>query len=174
MDAERFTLLDAVRMSISMEEEGVRFYTFAMEKVANPEVKIMSRFLRDVEYEHIEHFRDLLASISSHAGEEIGLLDPDAGSYLRCSAETAAFPAPGAADRALDGIEDICDILRLGIRAEKDSILYYRELVEQIPFPDAVTTIRKILSEEKQHFLMLSGLLKRLVGTDSCGTRLTG
>ena len=174
MDVERFTLLDAIKMSISMEEEGVRFYTLAEEKAADPEVKIMSRFLRDVEYEHIEHFRDLLASMSSRAGEETGLLDPGTESYLRHSAETAAFPAPGAADRALDGINDICDMLRLGIRAEKDSILYYRELVEQIPFPEAVTTIRKILSEEKQHFLVLSGLLKRLVDTDSCGARLTG
>ena len=72
-----------------------------------------------------------------------------------------------AADRALDGVKDVCDMLRLGIQAEKDSILYYRDLVEQIPFHDAAVAVRKILSEERQHFLMLSGLLKRLQSTHS-------
>jgi len=133
----------------------------------------MSRFLRDVEYEHIEYFRDLLASLSLHAGEKTPPLDPDTESYLGYLAETGVFPAHGAADRALDGIKDVCDMLRLGIQAEKDSILYYRDLIEQIPFHDAAAAIRKILSEEKQHFLMLSGLLKRLQSTHSCDTGLT-
>lgn len=174
MGSERFTLLDAIAIAVEMEEEGVRFYTLALEKAADPEVQIMSRFLRDVEYEHIEYFRELLASMSSHAGTETLPLDPDTESYLRYSAQSAVFPAHGGTDGVLDRIVDVCDMLRLGIRAEQDSIIYYRELIELIPIPDAVTTIRKILSEEKQHFLMLSGLLKRLAGTGSCGTRLTG
>jgi rubrerythrin len=170
---ERFTLLEAVATAVTMEEEGVRFYTLAMEKAADPEVQIMSRFLRDVEYEHIEYFRDLLASLSSHAGEKTPPLDPDTESYLGYLAETGVFPAHGAAGRALDGIKDVCDMLRLGIQAEKDSLLYYRDLIEQIPFPDAAAAIRKILSEERQHFLMLSGLLKRLQSMHSRDTGLT-
>jgi len=173
MGSDRFTLHEAVARALAMEEEGVRFYTFAIEKAANPEVQIMSRFLREVEYEHIESLRDLITSMASHAVEGTGPLDPETESYLKYSAEAAVFPATGAADRALDEIKDVCDMLRLGIRAEKDSILYYQDLSDQMPFPDAVTTIRKIISEEKQHFLMLSGLLKRLVSTDSCNVSLT-
>jgi len=167
---EGYTLLEAVAAAVKMEEEGVRFYTLAMEKAADPDVQIMSRFLRDVEYEHIEYFRDLLASLSSHAGEKTPPLDPDTESYLRYLAETGVFPAHGAAGSTLDGVKDVCDMLRLGIQAEKDSILYYRDLIEQIHFHDAAVAIRKILSEEKQHFLMLSGLLKRLQSTHSCVT----
>jgi rubrerythrin len=173
MSAARYKMLDAVATAVSMEEEGVRFYTLAMEKAVDPEVQIMSRFLRDVEHEHIEYFRDLLASLSSHAGEETPPFDPDTESYLRYLAETGAFPAHGAAGHALDGIKDVCDMLRLGIQAEKESILYYRDLIDHIPFPDAAAAIRKILAEEKQHFLMLSGLLKRLQSTHSCVTGLT-
>jgi len=173
MSPERFTLLEAVATAVTMEEEGVRFYTLAMEKAADPEVQIMSRFLRDVEYEHIEYFRDLLGSLSSHAGEKTPPIDPDTESYLRYLAETGVFPAHGAAGRALDGIKDVCDMLHLGIQAEKDSILYYQDLIDQVPFPDATAAIRKILSEEKQHVLMLSGLLKRLQSTHSCDTGLT-
>ena len=173
MSPERFTLLEAVATAVTMEEEGVRFYTLAMEKAVDPEVQIMSRFLRDVEYEHIEYFRDLLDSLSSHAGEKTPPLDPDTESSLRYLAESGVFPANGAAGRALDGIRDVCDMLRLGIQAEKDSILYYRDLLEQIPFPDAAAAIRKILAEEKQHFLMLSGLLQRLRSTHSCDRGLT-
>ena len=173
MSPERFTLPEAVAAAVTMEEEGVRFYTLAMEKATDPEVQIMSRFLRDVEYEHIEYFRDLLDSLSSHAGEKIPPLDPDTEAYLRYLAEASVFPAHGAAGRTLDGIKDVCDMLQLGIQAEKDSILYYRDLVEHVPFPDAAAAIRKILSEEKQHILMLSGLLKRLQSTQSCDTGLT-
>ena len=173
MSPERFTLLEAVATAVTMEEEGIRFYTLAMEKATDPEVQIMSRFLRDVEYEHIEHFRDLLASLSSHTGEKTPTIDPDTESYLRYLAETSVFPAHGAAGRALDGIKDVCDMLHLGIQAEKDSILYYRDLLEQIPFPDAAAAIRKILAEERQHFLMLSGLLQRLRSTGSRDRGLT-
>ena len=173
MSPQRYTMLEAVAAAVTMEEEGVRFYTLAMEKAADPEVQIMSRFLRDVEYEHIEYFRDLLDSLSSHAGEKTPPFDPDTEAYLRYLAETSVFPVHGAAGRALDGIKDVCDMLGLGIQAEKDSILYYRDLLEQIPFPDAAAAIRKIISEEKQHILMLSGLLKRLRSTRSCGTVLT-
>ena len=173
MSPERFTLPEAVAAAVTMEEEGVRFYTLAMEKAANPEVQIMSRFLRDVEYEHIEYFRELLGTLSSHAGEKTPPFDPDTESYLRYLAETSVFPAHGAAGRALDGIKDVCDMLQLGIQAEKDSILYYRDLLEHIPFPDAAAAIRKILSEEKKHVLTLSGLLKRLQGTHSCVAGMT-
>ena len=173
MSPQRFTLPEAVAAAVTMEAEGIRFYTVAMEKAANPEVQIMSGFLRDVEYEHIEYFRELLGTLSSHAGEKTRPLDPDTESYLGYLAETSVFPAHGGAGRALDGIKDVCDMLRLGIQAEKDSLLYYRDLIEHIPFPDAAAAIRKILSEEKQHILMLSGLLKRLQSTQSCDTGLT-
>jgi rubrerythrin len=173
MSPERYTMLEAVAAAVTMEEEGVRFYTLAMEKAADPEVQIMSRFLRDVEYEHFEHFRDLLASLSSHTGEKTPTIDPDTESYLRYLAETGVFPAHSAAGHALNGVKDVCDMLRLGIQAEKDSILYYRDLIEQVPFPDAAAAIGKILSEEKQHFLMLSGLLRRLLSTRSSDSGLT-
>jgi rubrerythrin len=170
MAPQGFTLLEAVEIAVAMEEEGIRFYSLAAERASDPEVKIMSVFLRDVEYEHIEYFRGLVAFLAGRKGSESLVLDPAVEAYFRSQAEAAVFPVKGDADRTLEGIKDVCDVLRIGIKAEKDSILYYRDLVEQTTYPEAVAAIRKIISEEKQHLLMLSGLLRRLASTESCGT----
>ena len=59
MTVENFSILEAVELAVGIEEEGIRFYTLAAEKVTEPELKQLFETLKDKEYDHIKTFRNL-------------------------------------------------------------------------------------------------------------------
>lgn len=165
MGLENISLLETVELAIKMEEEGAKFYALAEGRVGEPEMAEMFRLLRNREYEHMNIFRRFYSDIASSRGDsDAGLLltDPEVGSYLRAFVESSVFPTAGAAERAIAGCRDNRDILGLALRAEKDSILYYRELVTHSPYPEAAEVLERIIGEERRHLLAVHEMMKRL------------
>ena len=58
-------------------------------------------------------------------------------------------------------VESDIEAMELAISAEKDSILFYYEMKEIMPW-QAYPTVNKIISEEKSHLRELSELKKKL------------
>jgi rubrerythrin len=75
--------------------------------------------------------------------------------------EDDVFSSDAAMDEAVAQADNDSRALEIGIRAEKDSILFYQALKEFIP-PDAMDSLDKILSDEKTHLLQLSEIKKKL------------
>jgi len=47
------------------------------------------------------------------------------------------------------------DVLKIGIQAEKDSILYYTQMVISSKFVEAKDAFRRLIKEEKKHLIDL-------------------
>lgn len=165
MSIDNFSILEAVEVAVGIEEEGIRFYTLAAQKVDDPETKKLFETLKEKEQDHIKTFRNLYADMEEKKGDpdaELYLLDPKIAANFRGYAETAVFPVPGAAGSVLRECQGPEDILRLAMQAEKDSILYYHELLHHAPWPEAEELVRKIIAEEHRHFGILREELMKL------------
>ena len=157
MAIENFSILEAVELAVGIEKEGVRFYTLAADKTDEP-AKELFLDLKKKEHEHIITFQNLysdLAAKQGNADAALYLLDPEVAAVFHAYVETAVFPGQGASAKIIEACEGSDDILRLGMQAEKDSILYYHELLSHAPYPEAKELIRKIILEEGKHLTFL-------------------
>lgn len=154
MGLQNFSLLEAVEVAIRMEEEGIRFYSLAEQRTADPEAKRVFAFLREKEGEHIATFRRLhgrIAALEGAPDAELWLMDPEISAYFRATVESAVFPAPGAAERAIAGLHGVGDVLRFALRLEKETILFYHELLAHSPWPEARELVGEVIAEERRH-----------------------
>jgi rubrerythrin len=161
---KNFSLLEAVEVSINMEEEGIRFYTLALERMGEGEAGRLFALLRDKEYDHINTFRRIHTNLSAKGGStdaDLYLTDPEVSAFFRAMAESAVFPVKGAAEKVLATLRTEEEILQLGMRVEKDSIAFYHELKTHSPYPEAAEALDLIIAEERRHFRALFDLWKR-------------
>jgi len=154
-------------VALMMEEEGIRFYTLAEQKVGVPEMKTLFAFLRDREHQHIETFRRLYGDLSARASDpdaELWLLDTELSAYFRACVDSTVFPTKGSAETAIGGLHGVVDILHFALRLEKDSILFYHELLAGAPWPEAKALVEKVIAEEHRHVVFIHEKLASLGG----------
>ena len=167
MGMQNFSVLEAVEVALMMEEEGIRFYTLAERKTGDPEMKKLFTFLREKEHQHIETFRRLYSDLAAREADpdaELWLLDADVSSYFRAFVESSVLPTKGAADAAIAGLHGVTDILGLALRIEKESILFYHELLAHAPWPEARVLVEKVIAEERRHVAFIHEKLASLGG----------
>jgi rubrerythrin len=167
MGMQNFSILEAVEVALMMEEEGLRFYTLAERKTGDPEMKKLFALLREKEHQHIETFRRLYSDLSGRAGDpdaELWLLDAEVSAYFRAYVDSMVFPGKGAAEAAIAGLHGITDLLGFALRLEKDSILFYHELLAHAPWPEAKELLGKVIAEERRHVQFIHERLRSLNG----------
>lgn len=165
MPMQNVSILEAVEVAMTMEEEGIRFYALAEQKTGDPEMKKLFAFLREKEHQHIETFRRLYSDLAAREGTpdaELWLLDTEVSSYFRAYVDSAVFPTKGAAEAAIARLHGITDILDLALRIEKESILFYYELLAHAPWPEARELLGKVIAEERRHVLLIRERLRSL------------
>jgi len=164
---ESFSLLEAVEVAVNMEEEGIRFYALAEERAGDPESKKLFAFLREKEHQHVDAFRRLYQEIAAREGgadADLWLLDPEVASYFRAVVDSAVFPAKGSAERVLGGLRTPADVLRFGLRIERESVHFYHELLAHCPWPAAKELVGEVIAEERRHFRFIHERLLALGG----------
>jgi len=167
MGMKNYSILEAVEVSLMMEEEGIRFYALAEQKTGDPEMKKLFAFLREKEHQHIDTFRRLYGDLVARASDpdaELWLLDAEVSSYFRAFVDSTVFPTKGSADAAIDGLRGVADILRIALRLEKESILFYHELLAHAPWPEAKALVEKVIAEERRHVVFIQEKLASLGG----------
>ena len=167
MSMKDFSILEAVEVALMMEEEGIRFYALAEKKAGDQEMKKLFVTLREREFQHIETFRRLYSDLAAREGDpdkELWLLDTEVASYFRDYVDSTVFPTKGAAEAAIAGLHGVTEILRFALRLEKDSILFYHELLASGPWPEARALIEKVIAEERRHVVLIHERLASLGG----------
>jgi rubrerythrin len=163
MAQSTFNDLEALRISINIEKRGERFYKAAAQKLDDPDVKDMLNELAVQESEHAETFRMLYdqALENKEYFDDSYLFDPDVSAYFYAMVESTIFPNEKEQDEVIDRIQNVKDVLKIGIQAEKESILFYTEMVIYSKYVEAKDAFRKLLQEEKSHLINLQGLLAK-------------
>ncbi|MBM4065690.1 MAG: hypothetical protein FJ266_08620 [Planctomycetes bacterium] len=162
MKYENFDDAEALRIAIIVEEEGLEFYTTLMNNAKDSKTKELFSKLASYEKEHLARFQQAYREINSPISPVQGCEDYTVDLYLKYLVDTGIFTEKGEARRLAAEIKTDIDALKIGIQAEKDSILYYTEAAKKTKYPKGKMAFEQLANEEKAHLKLLAEQLKAL------------
>lgn len=157
MDSKIFNDLEALKIAITIEERGEKFYRRSAEKVDDEFVKALLIKLAEDENDHRDTFHKLYNEFLAQKDQfnDDYLYDQEVSAYFNAIADSLIFPNDEEQARMIEGISGIDDVIKIGIQAEKDSILLYTQMVISSNLPEAKDAFRRLLREEKKHLIDL-------------------
>ena len=146
-----FSASEVVTMAVQIEKNGLEFYNAMAAKTQSEKSKELFSFLAAEEIRHKATFQKMLNNLKQlelTASEE-----EEYNNYLGALTSSRVFNQQVSTDEIVKNLDDATAI-DLAIEAEKDSILFYYELMEQAMDEDR-SAIEKVIKEEKSHYAML-------------------
>ncbi|MFW6380910.1 MAG: ferritin-like domain-containing protein [Bacillota bacterium] len=156
----KFGAAEVIEMAKDIEKRGQEFYEIRAEKTDNQELKDLLLRLASDEKDHYQRFTELANQFELESKENSYVYNEEVSAYLNALVEFAVFPVEGRIDKQLEEMS-VGDVLGIAIRAEKDSILFYQEMLEHNQGRTA-GVIKKLIDEEKGHLLDLVRMDARL------------
>lgn len=148
----KFNSVEVIEMAKNIEKRGLDFYKKQAAKTNDKELKKLLVKLANDEQDHYDIFSEMLDRAKELTDTDSDYVyDEDVSAYLNALIEFTVFPAEAEVEDRLNSVEDV---LELAINAEKDSILFYREMMD---YNNEKTNeiLKKLVDEEKQHLLDL-------------------
>ena len=162
MKYENFNDAEALKIAVNIEEEGLEFYSTLTKNAKDCKVKELFSKLASDEKDHLAHFQKAYNEIISSASAVQGCEDYTVDLYLKHLVDTGIFTQKGEAGRLATEIKTDIDALKIGIQAEKDSILYYNEAAHNTRHLAGKMAFEQLANEEKKHLILLAEQLKAL------------
>lgn len=155
---QNFNDTEALKISREIELRGADIYARALRIAKKPDVRQMLDHLRKEELEHAALFEHLSCeALSDDTAQEN--YAPEAAMFLSAFAAEIAFPG-GLMKLAGDkGLDDPRVVLEEAIQAEKNSILFYTEVIAASHNDKLKKYLGDIVQEERGH---LMGLMMQL------------
>lgn len=156
-----FSAEETLKIAIEIEENGKQFYEGMVPEVEEPELEDLFQDLAVQEVNHKNTFREMLGEAELERGEDINslLYGSLEDSYLKALADSKIFNPANENIQAAKRAGGRDELLTIAISLEKDTILYYYEILELGKSSEDRDLIKKIIEEEKSHVRRLAGLL---------------
>ena len=158
-----FNAGEVFKLALQLEDNGFRFYEAAAAKPFPAEIKALFQHLALEEKGHKAVFTHILSQVPAAAAAAT-VWDPDneLDQYLKMMADQHVFnQAPAELDRKCAGLADFREAVRLAMSFEKDSIVFFLELLALSENnEEGRAEIRKLVDEERKHLRKLTRLLK--------------
>ena len=154
-----FNADEILEMSVQIERNGETFYRKAAEIVPEDASQVFLD-LAEMEVGHIKVFSDMKDALGAKDREPT-VFDPDDVSalYLQAMADGNVFDMKkGPADQ-LTGNESVQDVLRMGLQAEKNAIVFYVGLKNMVSVALGKDKVEAIIKEEMSHISLLNKIL---------------
>ena len=150
-----FSGRELIDIAIGIEKSGLAFYDSVATANRDRKTQGIFRHLAGKEREHIQTFQNMLGPAA-----EYPTLEPyteDYAIYLNTLVDSAVFKNERTAREIAQRAASEFEAIETGIRAEKDSILFYSAIQDLVRRADA-ELISRIVKEEKSHLAQLSDL----------------
>ncbi len=155
-----FSAEETLKIAIEIEKNGRKFYEGMLEETEDQEVKEVFRDLANQEVKHRETFEEMLGDVETEEGPDLNslLYGELEDSYLSALADSKVFtPANENIEEARE-VNNRDELLSIAISLEKDTILYYYEILQNAKSSDDQDLIMDVIDEEKSHVKRLAGL----------------
>ena len=150
-----FSGRELIDIAIGIEKSGLAFYDSLATAKRDRKIEGIFRHLAGKEKEHIEAFQNMIGPAAEYPN-----LEPyteDYAVYLNTLVDSAVFKNERTAREMAQRAASEFEAIETGIRAEKDSILFYSAIQDLVHRADA-ELINGIIREEKSHLAQLSDL----------------
>ena len=160
-----FNAGEIFQVAIEIEKNGLAFYEKAFEAVSDPEIRELFGALAKDEVAHMDRFQSLLSKLP----EELKLptvsdLDQELDLYIQDLARQHVFGTGEEFKSELAQIRTVEDALKLALRFEKDSVIFYLGIQEATCEGKARDVVGLLVKEEQQHVRRLSLQMRRCSG----------
>ena len=161
MKTIRFSDLEGLRIAVEMERRGGEFYHHAARIATNPETVALLNALAADEIEHEREFAKMADALPQRQ-DESDYYDEETSAYLSAVAAEVVFQ-DGLMGLVKDrAFESPRAILETAIQSEKDSTLFYSEMILQAHSTQAAAVFQAIVHQEKSHLRKLQKMLMEL------------
>ena len=151
-----FNEIEAAKIAQNMERHGLDFYQKAAVRTNDMATRDVLLRLAEDEKKHLARFEELEEILQADRRAKKGYTDdPDLAAYIDRLVETQVFAKEGAVARLADQAGSDYEALAVAIRAERDSILFYQEMMSFIDSNPARAAFSTILDEEREHLRIL-------------------
>lgn len=141
-----------------IERNGAAFYSSVAEAVKDDKAKGIYRRLAADEEQHLATFAGMLSGGDYSLGDA---LTEEHDSYMKALIDTSVFQDEASARLAARKASGAVEAIDIGIRAEKDSILFYSQVEGLVRRQDR-EAVTKIIDEERRHLQVLLALKAKL------------
>jgi rubrerythrin len=151
MQPVNFSSREILELAVRIEESGLSFYKEASASTDNADVKALFDYLIIEEVLHLEHFEALEKAITE--AEPTDYDDPylqEESNYLSALASSFIFMNAEEGIKKVKELTNDAEAIDFAIQIEKDSILFYLELINMVRDHDR-PTVKDILAEERKH-----------------------
>lgn len=154
-----FSGSEVVEIGIQIEKNGKDFYNALVKKAKNKDAMKIFNYLAKEEEKHIAVFQGIFDSVSkyeppeSYPGEYFAYMNALAAEYVFTQANKGAETA--------GSVKSDSDAVDLGIKFEKDSIIFYEGTKKVVPDYDS-KVIDELIIQEQDHLRILMGLKRNL------------
>lgn len=164
MPSDELDALEVLQIAVRIEQNGVRYYRAAAQRVGDPEAAALLEQLGQWEQRHVEVFSEMRDRLSQQG--------PDPGTVRRRMEVSDAQSMAGLAVfgirphpyMELTGRETRQDILSYALKKEKDTVTFYGGLKDFVPLPDDRRIVDRVLEEERHHVRLLAASLQQKGG----------
>ena len=144
-------------IAIGIERNGASFYDSLAKSAGKEIAKGVYEYLADEERKHIDIFQSMLASLTDYRPPETYTEEYDL--YLKALVNSAVFSDDQVARDMAQKVGSDAEATQIALGAEKDSILFYSEMLDLVRQPER-EVVNNIIEEERSHLRQLSALKK--------------
>lgn len=160
MQSYRFSDEEALKIAMQIERKGAQFYKMAQGVCDDQNMVKLLKMLEDQELDHAAVFEKYLDEIDAKKDLEDIPYREEANAFLSAIAAEVVFPGGVMASMMNRNLDSVQDVLMHAIQSEKDSILFYQELILNTHMKGYIPTLERIIQEEKSHLFDLRRLLE--------------
>ncbi|MDD5644748.1 MAG: ferritin family protein [bacterium] len=150
-----FNAVQAYKIAVNLEKEGVRFYADILGNIANGGIKEDVQLLLGQEKEHLKFFETELA-VALKDGRD-NFEEDDIIDYM----DSGVFSSYKALLKRRSGLlKSPLEVLAFGLLIENDSVDFYINIRRNTLDKRCISAIDKIIEQEKKHIERINKLIK--------------
>ena len=150
-----FNEIEAARIAQTMETNGLAFYQRAAAKTKTADVRGLFLQLADDEKKHLATFEELEGLLRKRGTATAVDDEAELAAYIDKLLQTQVFGSKGDVARLCDEAASDAEAMAVGMKAERDSILFYQEMLDFVGSIEARDAFSWIVKEERQHLRTL-------------------
>ncbi len=154
----QFNALEVMEMAKDIEKRGKIFYLKHADAAEDRDVKELFKRLAADEEEHYQKLAALTEELRAGEDDADYLYDEEVSSYFNSLIEFTVFP-PLNSKESIEALNDIDKALKLAVRAEKDAILFYREMCANNS-GKTIEAVERLIKEKKENLQALGKYIK--------------
>ena len=152
--ANIFNIAEVIDMGIEKEKKRRDFYGRVAESFKEADMKNLFSRLRDWEDEHIRKFEAIRDTVNIDESQES--YEGELAEYMKALVDDTLYTQVSAKKFA-ENVKTPKIAIQYGIGFEKDSILFFDELLKYME-PPQTEKVRMLIEEEKKHIIYLTEL----------------